>query len=69
MSKIRVSELLSALSLSSFHHVSIRRKDSAGEDYVGGGSPVSVSRRFGNLEIKGSDIRENVLIIYVANEN
>lgn len=66
---MKVSELLNALSLPSFRHVSIRRKDSAGEDYVGGGAPLSVSRRFGNLEIKGSDIRENVLIIYVASEN
>lgn len=66
---MRIGELLAGLALPAFRHVSVRRKNSAGEDYVGGGAPAAVSRRFGDLDIKGCDIRENVLIIYVTNDN
>lgn len=63
---MRISELLEILSLPEFRHVSIRRGNSAGDVYVGGGAPSGVSRRFGGMEMKQCDIRENVLIIYVT---
>lgn len=66
---MKIAELMEGLALPAFRHVTVRRKNSADEEYVGGGAPSAVSRRFGNLDIKGCDIRENVLIIYVVNEN
>lgn len=66
---MKVSELLDILSLPEFRHVSIRRGNSAGDVYVGGGAPSGVSRRFGGMEMKRCDIRENVLIIYVASDS
>lgn len=64
---MKISELLEILSLPEFRHVSIRRGNSAGDVYVGGGAS-GVSRRFGGMEMKQCDIRENVLIIYVTSD-
>lgn len=66
---MKIGELMEGLALPAFRHVTVRRKNPADEEYVGGGAPSAVSRRFGNLDIKGCDIRENVLIIYAANED
>ncbi|MDE6909726.1 MAG: hypothetical protein K2P44_04555 [Lachnospiraceae bacterium] len=63
---MKIGELLGILSLPEFRHVSVRRGNSASDVYIGGGAPMGVSKRFGSMDIKSCDIRENVLIIYVT---
>lgn len=63
---MKIGELLGILSLPEFRHVSVRRSTSASDMYVGGGAPSGVARRFGSMDVKRCDIRENVFIIYVT---
>lgn len=63
---MKIGELLGILSLPEFRHISVRRGTSASDAYVGGGAPSGVTKRFGSMDVKSCDIRENVLIIYVT---
>lgn len=66
---MKIGELLENLSLPEYRHVAVRRETSASEEYLGGSGPSGVARRFGNRDIRRCDIRENLLIIYIKNEN
>lgn len=60
-----VREAVEALRPSPYMHISVRRRMHPGIDYLGGGFPESVLRRFGELEVERSEIIDGILCLYV----
>lgn len=65
-SVLTLSEVLCSLCLSEYVHVVVRHRDEKKEiHYLGGGTPGSVIRRFGERVIWKSFIEERILVIFV----
>lgn len=63
---MNVSSLMSVLSFPLFRHVCVRHILFDGfDDYLGGGAPADIVRRFGNYNVVRADFIENLFIIYV----
>lgn len=65
-SALTLSEVLRSLCLADYVHVVVRyRNEKRQINYLGGGTPGSVIRRFGERVICNSFIEEHVLVIFV----
>lgn len=65
-SVLTLSEVLRSLCLSEYVHVVVRHRDEKKDiHYLGGGTPGSVIRRFGERVIWKSFIEEHILVIFV----
>lgn len=46
-------------------HISLRRRSFYGLQYIAGGNPENLVARYGGYKVVGSEVIDNVLIIYV----
>lgn len=61
-----VLNLMHVLNFPEYRHVCIRRENNGLYDFIGGGSPAYVIRRFGHLDVVRADYVENTFIIFVT---
>lgn len=63
--ELNLSAVFNALGLAEWQHVVVRRKGRGIFECIGGGTAVSVCRRFGNYKIDMSIVQDGILFVYV----
>ena len=58
-----LKKLLEALKFEG--HISLRRDNLGGMQYIGGGNSEYISSRYGGFKVDKSSIFDNILIVYV----
>lgn len=60
-----VKDILIALNLPLYSHISIRMHGAHGMEFLGGGDCDKVVNRFGDMVVTNSIIIDNILVMYV----